>query len=217
MAVVDEAVDRQQLDRGHAEPAQIGDHLGRARPAIGAAQLLRHGGMQLGEAAHMGLVEDRAAPTAPRRLRSRPQVKAGSMTRQLGMNGALSRVVEGQVVAGLELVAEQRRVPFSSPTICPGVGVEQQLVRIEAVAFLRLVGAVHAIAVDRAGPRVRQVAVPDLVGVFGQFDAVRVSRSPASSNRQSSTLVALRREQGEIDPQPVPVGAQRKGRALPDA
>ena len=39
-AVVDEGVDRQQLDRGDAELAQMLDHRRRGEAAVGAAQLL---------------------------------------------------------------------------------------------------------------------------------------------------------------------------------
>jgi hypothetical protein len=38
---------------------------------------------------------------------------------------------------------------------------------VETVTLVRLVGAVHPIAVDCARPDPRQVAVPDLIGVFG--------------------------------------------------
>ena len=89
--------------------------------------------------------------------------------------GRAVALVEGQVVAGLDLVAEQRRVPLELADHLLGVGIEQQLVGIEAVAGRGLVGAVHAIAVDRARPRIGQVAVPDLVGVFGQCDALELA------------------------------------------
>ena len=40
------------------------------------------------------------------------------------------------------------------------------------MAFVRLVGPVHAIAVDRSGAGVRQKAVPNLVSKFRQLDAL---------------------------------------------
>jgi hypothetical protein len=45
----------------------------------------------------------------------------------------------------------------------------QQLVRVEAVAVQRRVGAVDPIAIDRAGARARQQPVPDLVGPRDQI------------------------------------------------
>ena len=110
-------------------------------------------------------------------------------------------LVEGQVIAGFDLVAEQRRVPLQLADQLLGVGIEQELVRIEAVAGRGLVRAMHAISVDRAGARVRKVAVPDFVGVFGQ--AMRsISRWPPASNRQSSTLVALAENRAKLTPSP---------------
>ena len=55
------------------------------------------------------------------------------------------------------------------------IGVEQQLIRVEAVAVLGLVGPMHAIAVDGARAVRRQIAVPDFVGVFRKFDALEFS------------------------------------------
>src|SRR3546814_3854398 len=52
-----------------------------------------------------------------------------------------------------------------------GVRVDQKLVGIEAVAGVRLVWAVHPVAVDGARSCLGEVAVPDLVGVLGQLDA----------------------------------------------
>ena len=68
-----------------------------------------------------------------------------------------------------------------------GVGVEQELVRIEAVPRLGRVGAVRAQAVELARPQVGEVAVPDLVGELGQRDAVGLAP-------------ALGVEEAELDP-----------------
>ncbi|MCY1432987.1 hypothetical protein D9M71_490050 [compost metagenome] len=63
-------------------------------------------------------------------------------------------------------VAEQRFGPFQTAHQLFGVGVDQQLVGVETVAVLRLVGAVHAVAVDLSGVGIGQVAVENFVGVF---------------------------------------------------
>ena len=70
----------------------------------------------------------------------------------LHVAGAVA-LVESRVVAGLQLVTEQRRPPLQRADDAACVGVEQKLVRIEAMAMVRLVGAMHAIAVDGAGAR----------------------------------------------------------------
>ena len=117
--------------------------------------------------------------------------------------GGAVALVEGEVVVGLaDRVAEQRGVPVELADELLRIGIEQQLVRVEAVPVRRLVGAVHAIAIDRARPRVRQVAVPDLVGVFGQLDRARARVLPSLSNRHSSTLVAWAENRAKLTPRP---------------
>src|SRR5262249_52440405 len=91
--------------------------------------------------------------------------------------------------------------------------VEHQLVRVEAVSGARLVGAVYAIPVDRAGPHIRQIAVPDLVGVFRQIDphlAGLVEQAELDPRRIGG-------EQCEIDALAVPGRAQRMRQSFPDA
>lgn len=95
------------------------------------------------------------------------------------------------------------------------VGVEQQLVRVEAVALIQLARAVYAIAIDRTGRDTRQVAVPDLIGVFGKLDtrglalALLVEEADLHPGR-------VRREQGEIDALTVPRRTERMRQAFPD-
>ena len=79
-----------------------------------------------------------------------------------------------------------------------------------------LVGAMHAVAVDRAGARVRQVAVPDFVGVLGQADAFDLALA-AGVEQAELDLGRVGGEQGEVDPQPVPRGAKRIGQAFREA
>ena len=54
-------------------------------------------------------------------------------------------------------------------------------------------------AVDLARTRVGQVAVPDLVGVFRQFDALDLGLAALVEQAQFDTR-GMRREQGEVDP-----------------
>ena len=59
LGIVHELVHRKQLDGGHSEPLQVRDRGGMPQPGITPAQRVRHVGMQLGEAFHVDLVEDR--------------------------------------------------------------------------------------------------------------------------------------------------------------
>ena len=85
-------------------------------------------------------------------------------------------LVEGQIVGLVpQRVTEHLRSPPELTDMRLRVRVEQQLVMVEAVAVLGIVRAVHAVSVDSAGASVGQVAVPDLIRVFGQFDAFQLA------------------------------------------
>src|SRR5277367_4246803 len=97
----------------------------------------------------------------------------------------------------------------------PRIRVEQQLVRVKSVTLLRLVWAVHTIAVDRAGPNSRQVAVPNLISVFGQTDARGLALA-VLVEQADLHLGRMRRKQGEIDAVPVPGRTERMRQPLGD-
>src|SRR5260370_41506700 len=84
-------------------------------------------------------------------------------------------LVETLVIGRFHLVAEDRGIPFQVAEMTAGIGIEQELVRIEAVPRLGLVRAVDAVAVERAGVNFAQIAVPDLVRVFQQLHALALA------------------------------------------
>ena len=102
--------------------------------------------------------------------RSLPQSKNGLMTTE---SIVVPQVVVGvdAVVGFVEVVGEQRLVVVDLALDRLGVGVEQQLARVAAVAVLRVVGAVHPEAVALARADAGQVAVPDEAVDLGQVDA----------------------------------------------
>jgi hypothetical protein len=165
------AVHRHELDRGDAEALEVRDDRVRADGPVGPPPLVRDIGVLHGEAADMGLVDDRAVPrdvgrpvVAPReagvgdhRQRGDRRVVAG-VEREVG--GRVADAVAVQLVAPARQAADELRVR-----------VEQDLVRVEAAAAGRGVLAVHAEAVELSRPDEWQVAVPDLVGPVGQLDA----------------------------------------------
>jgi hypothetical protein len=170
MAVVDESVHRQEFNRGHAETADMIEHLRLGQPAIGTAQALGYRGMQLGVAAHMQLVDDGPLPGRARCPIFSPGEGGVDHAAAWHERRAVP-FIERQVVAGFQFVAEYGWIPFevSYHGLC--VWIKQQLVRIETVALVRLIGPVHAIAVDRSRASVRQKPMPNLISIFGQFDA----------------------------------------------
>ncbi len=95
------------------------------------------------------------------------------------------------------------------------VRIEQQLVGVEAMPGLGLVGPVDAIAVKRAGADVRQIAVKNLVGIFGQFDAAQLAFA-FFVEQTDLDLGGVGGKQGEIGALAVPVRALRIGQTLFD-
>ena len=57
------------------------------------------------------------------------------------------------------------------------IGIEDQLVGIESMALFGFIGAVHAVGIYCSRSRVGQIAVPDLIGVFRQFNSLDFLRS----------------------------------------
>jgi hypothetical protein len=88
--------------------------------------------------------------------------------------GGAVPLVEGEI-SGLvaDGVAEKRIVPRDLAANRLRVGVEEQLVRVEAQAAFRFVGSMDAVAVELAGADVGKVDVPDARGAFAQADGFR--------------------------------------------
>ena len=192
------------------------DHRGRGEAAIGAAQFLRHVLAQLRQTFDMGLVDNRVFP---RHLRV-PVV--GPSVGLIDHDGLEHRarvvaLVERQVLALVADAIGQMRVGPGELAAEPlAIGVNQKLVRIEAVAGFGIVGPVHAIAVELAGLRVGQVAVPDILGALRQRDAVDLV-PPGLVEQAQFDLLGGAGEQREVGAATVPGGAKRMRRAGRDA
>ena len=166
--VLHEGMNRKQFDGRNAKPAQmIDDPLvaeGRERAALVRLDVLA----QHREAAHMGLVDHRVCPRNVRRPVVGP-VEALVGDDALHHAGRAVAAVEREIGAWrVYPMTEQRIGPSELAGNPPRIGVEQQLVGIEAVSALRLIGAMGAIAVQQTDLRIRQVAVPHLIGEFRQ-------------------------------------------------
>src|SRR6185312_2254426 len=164
MAVVDEGVDRQELDRSHPERLDVLDYGRGAETLIGSAMRLGYAGVALGKAAQMGLVDDRAIPGDGAAARLALPVEIGVDDDAFVHVRLAVALVESRVVPAFHAVAEHCRMPLEVAEMAAGIGVEQQLMRVEAVAGGGLVGTVYAVAVNRAGPDAARIAVPHLVG-----------------------------------------------------
>ena len=145
---------------------------------------------------------------------SSSQVKAVSTTLHLG--GGVVLLVEGQVLLpGAWPVPEVRVFPVKRPHGRLGVGVEQELVGVEAVAVIGVVRPVHPVTVELPEPAVGQVAVPDPVRPLPKLDPLDLLLPGRIKETKLHPLRVLR-EQGEVDALTVPGRAERIRHSWPD-
>ncbi len=177
---------------------------------VGAALVLRNIRVQLRQALDVGLVDDRVVV-------GDPQLAVAVPLEERVDDHAMHRVRRRVgVVAGVgvtEFVGEERRVPVDLALDGLGVRVQQQLVRVEAVAARRIVRAVDPVAVFLAGLDLRQVAVPDVAVHLGQLDP---GLGQVISQQAEFDPFRLFAEQGEIGAGAIKGGSQRVSRSGPD-
>src|SRR5262249_3360959 len=113
----------------------------------------------------------------------------------------------------VEAIWKHRLVPGHSAVDRLGVGVEQQLARVAAMATLRRPGPEDPVAVALAWPDVRRVSVPALSRALGQQAAA--DRALLVEEPQLDAL-GHRREEREVGACPVVAGAQRKRLTRPE-
>ena len=165
---VDELLHRQQLDRGHAEVAQVVDHRRRGQPGVRAAQVLGHPVVQRGHALDVQLVDDGVAPARRSGRRSSPQSK--SVVHHHAAAGRTARSRGGRACSGAP--TSKPKIAGSSARLAadrPRVGVEQQLVRVEPQPELGLPRPVGPEAVAGARRDAGDRAVPDAERALGQL------------------------------------------------
>ena len=196
---------RQQLHRGDAQALQVGDGRVAAQPGVGAAHFGRHAGHALGEALHVQLVEQALG-------QRRQQATVASPVEGVGDHAGLQRparvVAHVHVLRVFAVGGEVRVAPVETADDLPRPGIQQHLVRVEAVAAVRPPGAICAKAVDQPGPGTGQVAVPDVVGLHRQrhaqcFDGAAVVEHAQLDRRR------VGREDREVDALAVERGAHR--------
>ncbi len=143
------------------------DHRGMAQGGVRAADLVGDVGVRLGQALDVRLVDDRLVIRVPRRAVLLP---VEERVDHHGLHRVRCRVVGVALLGVLEGVGEARWRPVDAAFERLGVGIDQQLARVAAVAVLRLVGPVHPVAVALAGRDPGQVGVPDQRVALGHRD-----------------------------------------------
>ena len=206
---------RQELDRRHAQALHVLDHLARGEPRVLSLVRGNDVGMAPRVAAHVELVHDAFVGGVARAALAAPVERGIDDPRLRHRRGAIA-AVEGEVLAlAAEGIAELRVGDLRGTDDGARVRVEEQLVRIEAMARVRLVRAVHAIAVELARAHLRQTAVPDEVGALAQREAAHLALAGLVEEAQLELLGVLRVDR-EIHSLAVPGRAEGMRRAVPE-
>jgi hypothetical protein len=167
VAILKEALQRQQLDGRDAEPPEVVDDGRVGEAGESAAQRLGHARMAHRQAAHVRLADDGVVPLVPRwRVVSPVECRV----RDLALRHAASTVASAERQVGgrpADAIAEVGVAPTEFADDRLRIRIEQQLVAIEAVAARRVVRPIAAVTVKLPRRDVGEVAVPDLVGVLG--------------------------------------------------
>ena len=104
-----------------------------------------------------------------------------------------------------------RVAPDESARELLGIGIDEQLVRIEAQSALGMIRAVNPVTVELSRRDIIEVAVPDILGAFWQCDALDLAAAMAVEQAKLD-LFGVCRKQREIASAPVPCGSQRMRR-----
>jgi hypothetical protein len=198
---------RHELDRGHAQIAEMVEHGIRRKPEKGAALALRNLTVSHGHAFDVALVDD---GSTPRNTRG-PVV--GPIERRVHDHTfrqharAVARVHRRALTVG-HGVGEQLLAPSHRTADRARVGIEQQLGRIEPVSLGRSKGAVDAEAVTLTGPDLRHIGMPHVLALLGERHTLAlgiVGGIPKQTQLHGSGVLG---ERGKVGPFPVPRGAE---------
>ena len=175
---------RQKLHRRDAQPGQMVEHRVGGHAVIGAAQVFLDALVQHGGALDMGLVDQPAVMAAGQRpCVEREQRRIGDH-RFRHMRCAVAGGKAQVVTAARRVIAIGGVMVGKGAAQLAGIGIDQQLVGIEAVAARRFVRAVDAVAVKRARHQPRHIAVPDRAVALGQVDAMLLAPSVGREQAQ---------------------------------
>src|SRR4051794_6061070 len=156
-------MNRKQLKSGHPQPLKMPDD-GRCGEA---AECAAPGGWDVPalvcQSLDVGLIDDRVFPRdrwsavlPPRECR----VNDDALGHSARVVPSIKRQV-GACAAGA--ISEMGIAPDEAPRELFGIGVDEELVRVEAVSALGLVAAVNPIPIELSRRYIVQIAVPDVL------------------------------------------------------
>src|SRR5215469_17655613 len=134
-------MDRQKLHRCDAQRLYVFYHLVR-QAFVSPAPFLRQFRVELGKSTQMKLVDYRMVPRDSAAFRLPLPVEIRIDDNAFRHERGAVALVESGVVAGFQLIPEDRGVPLQIAEMSAGIRIEHQLVGIEAVPGRWLVRAV---------------------------------------------------------------------------
>ena len=209
-------MDRHQLDRRDPEREQVVDDRVVGHGPKGSADAFGDARMNDGEATNVALVDHRPVPGGLRRAILAPGERGVDHHALRHRPGAVPRV-DQQVLLGVpDRVPVQGVAPSDGPADGLGVRVDQELVRVEPVALLRLVRSVDPVAVQLPGAGVGKVTMPDQVRPLPDGDPLRLDRIVVVIEQAQLDPSGVLGEQGEVHPLAVPGRPLRIWHSRPD-
>src|SRR4051795_13271460 len=127
----------------------------------------------LRQALYVGFVDDCAFPGYSRLPRAASRREGRVDHGGFGHPARIVSPVERQILARASgAIAEMGIAPHQPARNPTRIGIEQQLVAIEAMTVLGLVRAVNPVAIELTGRDVIEVTMPDILAALGQCDTL---------------------------------------------
>src|SRR5262245_2344213 len=183
------------------------DHRRCRKAAICTAPSGRHILAKLSQSLDVGFVDDRVLP-GDRRSTFFAPCERFIDDHALWYSTSVVAPVEREVGArAAGAIAKMCVAPDEAPGELPSIGIDEQLVRIEAQSPLRVIRAVNPVTVELSRRNIIEVAMPDILGTFWQRDALDLAPTMAVEWTKLD-LFGIRRKQRETSSAPIPSGSR---------
>jgi hypothetical protein len=209
MMLVEKLMHWEQLHCSHAQLVEIVQEGRVSEPGVGAPPLRGELGMAGRQPFHMDLIDKRVVPRGPGRAIALPG-KGGVDHDTLGeVRRAVASVpTEVRVRVASHRIAKEDLVSPHPPRNRFGVGIEEQFGWIEAMAFLRSIRSVDAIAIALPWPELGHIPVPHLISAGREWQAETLMGTLRRVKEAEVHACGMSREQGKIHPSAIPGSAQ---------
>mmetsp|Transcript_21539 Transcript_21539/g.83730 ORF Transcript_21539/g.83730 Transcript_21539/m.83730 type:complete len:418 (-) Transcript_21539:1647-2900(-) len=211
VGLIDAVLHRQQRQRRHAQALEVRDGCRMRQAGIAAAQRLGHARQKPGEALDMHLVQHSVGRRAAWLMRPCMHDRRRRHPRLQRLGRVVAHIHRARAVRMAKFIAVVLGAPAEVADDLARIGVQQQLVRVEAVALFRRIRAVRPEAVHEPRPDARQEAVPYAVLRTVECVATQLALAFAVEHAQFDARRVLT-EHGEVH---AAIAGQRTERLVP--